>query len=159
MDVFSISSSHEASNDHHGGLYLALQMHLKKVRGADYQQKIADSFKYADVIQKALKGEDRGNSRNILLGMHMQLVVQMKALEKSGLLSTGHGLRSNLDKGSCRDKFILSRNLNLPELVFNQEPKQDDNVRKRFFEIDHAQKWRMVDNNSSPNESCYVCQK
>lgn len=35
-DLFNISTSHDTSNDHHGGLYLALQMYLNKVRGKDY---------------------------------------------------------------------------------------------------------------------------
>ena len=48
---------------------------------------------------------------------------------------------------------------NFPEFVFNQDPRQDMNNKKRYFEIDHAQKWRVADQNSLPHEKCYMCNK
>jgi len=52
----------------------------------------------------------------------------------------GHnvGVERNLNKGSMLDQFILSRANNMPELIFNQNSNQDQNVKKRFFELDHA---------------------
>ena len=39
------------------------------------------------------------------------------------------------------DSFILTRKLNLPELIFKQDFKSDFNKRTRFFERDHEQRW------------------
>lgn len=96
-----------------------------------------------------------------MLSMSMQLQTQMSTLKKSGLLSAGLGQRSNLDKGSTVDRMILTRKLNLPELIFNQDSRQDRNVKKRFFEIDHGHKWTMADNHNhhQKKDVCYVCQK
>lgn len=110
------------------------------------------------MIEKALSRPGAGQSRNTLLAMHMQMSIQMNALKKCGLLSSGHGLRSGMDKGSCVDQFVLTRKLNFPELIFNLDPRQDKNVKKRFFEIDHAHKWTMADN-FQRKDVCYVCQK
>lgn len=82
----------------------------------------------------------------------------MNTLKKCGLLSCTYGIRSSIDKGTNFDQLILSRKLNLPELIFNQDYTQDKNFKKRFFEIDHAQKWVMADNKQR-KEPCYVCQK
>lgn len=43
----------------------------------------------------------------------------MNTLKKCGLMSSEHGIRSTMHKGSNIDHFVLSRKLNLPELIFN----------------------------------------
>lgn len=139
-ELFNISDSYEQSMDHQGGLHLALQMYLQKVRGLDYQRKVADSFKYVEVVQHTINGSSSAlKEHNILMGLHMQMVGQHKLMGTAGFLSGCQGIGRNIQNGMCRDTFVLSRANNLPELVFNQNSGQDKNNRKRFFELDHAQ--------------------
>jgi hypothetical protein len=48
------------------------------------------------------------------------------------------------------DTFILTRKLNFPELIFNQDPEKD-----KYFEVDAAHKWKLLEPNIK--HGCYVC--
>ena len=62
------------------------------------------------------------------------------------------GLGKSSDGGS--DHFVLTRKVNHPELIFNQDPNKDRYAATRFFEIDSAECWVL----SQTNE-CYVCDR
>ena len=47
------------------------------------------------------------------------------------------------------DDFVLTRKVNLPELIFNQNPNKDC-----YFEIDAGNKWRLSD-----RCQCYSCHR
>lgn len=32
-------------------------------------------------------------------------------------------------------------------------------MKKRFFEVDHEQKWQIIDNTSAFKHNCYICAK
>jgi hypothetical protein len=49
------------------------------------------------------------------------------------------------------DHFILTRKINNPELIFNQDPHKD-HLNSRFFEVEAAECWRL----SQKNE-CFMC--
>ena len=120
-ELFNVNNQEEEEADNQGGLYLGLQMYLKKVRGLDYNRKIADSFNYTNVIQKAINGSKRfQKEHNILLGLHMKMLGHYKLMGHAGLNSKSIGIGRNIQKGTCYDKFILVRANNMPELVFNQ---------------------------------------
>jgi len=87
---------------------------------------------------KEVDQEGKPGQTNLLVGMHMQIINEQKALDKSGFQSNAHVIGSTAHKGSTRDKYILSRHLNCPELVFNQNPELDINQKTRFFEMDHT---------------------
>jgi hypothetical protein len=48
---------------------------------------------------------------------------------------------------SLVDQFVLNRNLNEPELVFNQ-----DKFRDKYFDIEFGESWRL-----SLKNDCHVC--
>lgn len=50
------------------------------------------------------------------------------------------------------DNFILNRKVNFPELIFNQDERQD-----KYFESDFSRKWQLLEPNFK--NGCYVCQK
>ena len=54
------------------------------------------------------------------------------------------------------DRFVLTRKLNHPELLFNQNTKYDQgkNAKYRFFKPDAQKDWKL----SAQNE-CYLCNK
>jgi hypothetical protein len=64
------------------------------------------------------------------------------------MLKNGLG-RSN---DSNLDQFVLSRVINNPELIWNQDPQFDSIYKKRFFEVDASKRWKL----SLKNE-CYMC--
>jgi len=51
---------------------------------------------------------------------------------------------------------VLSRKPGYPELIFNQDPRNDKNHKIRHFEKDHEAQWKF--DPKKPN-SCYVCEK
>jgi hypothetical protein len=55
---------------------------------------------------------------------------------------------------SMMDYFVITRNLNHPELIFNQNVNFDKNKKLRFFVRDFESRWRV----SLTNE-CFVCDK
>lgn len=71
--MFTIPTSAELAKEHRGGLYLALQMYLKKTRGPLYQRKLADEFKYTAIINDTINGGEHHQEKfsNILMGLHM----------------------------------------------------------------------------------------
>lgn len=100
---------------------------LSKARGSKHIIDKANSFKYVDVINKALytDGSRFGSktaSPNLLQGIHMQMVLEQKLLYKVGSLSANLGLGKSPNKCSV-DHFVLHRKWNIPEIVFNQNPK------------------------------------
>ena len=52
------------------------------------------------------------------------------------------------------DQLVITRVVNYPELVFNQRIKNDGRKFTRFFQKDHAAKWKL----SIKNE-CILCDK
>lgn len=74
-------------------------------------------------------------------------------------MSNCNGRGRTCHKGSKIDKFVLTRKNNLPEMVFNQNSRQDFNNKKRFFEVNHDQKWCLNDNDCSNRDVCYICEK
>ena len=52
------------------------------------------------------------------------------------------------------DQFILSRRVNSPELVFNQQPYID-----RYYEMDSSEHWRLVDTACGISGGCPICNK
>lgn len=47
------------------------------------------------------------------------------------------------------DTFVLNRKVNHPELIFNQNKRED-----LFFEQDASETWKLLENGN-----CYQCQK
>ena len=47
---------------------------------------------------------------------------------------------------------MLTRKLNQPELIWNQDPKLDAFQKSRFFNVDAAAAWKV-----SKNSECYIC--
>ena len=88
----------------------------------------------------------------------MKMVSKFKAQKTSGCFSGQYGIGRSTNHGHCQDFFLLQKGNNLPELVFNQDSGQDKNIRKRFFEYDYYQKWK-VSNNNNRKDKCYVCEK
>ena len=76
----------------------------------------------------------------------------------SGSFSNCQGTGKLIHKGHANDHFVIYRGINLPELIFNQDPHQDQNVRKRYFEFDHFQKWKVSDNQNKKTD-CIICSK
>ena len=64
------------------------------------------------------------------------MVTKQKMLKLSGHYCNRYGVGRTMHKGSTFDQYIITRGNNFPELIFNQNPKQDKNIRKRFFEVD-----------------------
>ena len=50
------------------------------------------------------------------------------------------------------DQFVLTRKVNHPELIWNQDPQNDHSSKKRYFEVDAAENWQL----SMKNE-CFMC--
>ena len=88
----------------------------------------------------------------------MDLITKQKQSMASGHFTDCHGIGRNMHKGHGHDHFVIYKGINLPELVFNQDPRQDQNVRKRYFEVDHFGKWTVSDNQNKKN-NCFICQK
>lgn len=152
MDLFQIQPE-MVNKEHKQGFYEAFIFALSKARGSKHVIDKANQFKYVNVINKALN-KDGSNVRNkqagpnLLQGIHMQMVFERKLLQKVGSLSPNIGLGKSPNKCSV-DHFVLNRKWNIPEIVFNQNPAQDENMKKRFFELDHELKWRHIDNHNS----------
>jgi len=79
----------------------------------------------------------------------MQIILEKKKLQKAGFLNNSHGVGNCSSKGSCSDQFLLTRQWNIPEMIFNQNPNQDISVKNRFFEVDHQLKWKCGENRAS----------
>lgn len=74
-------------------------------------------------------------------------------------MSSGKGVCRAQQKSFKDDFCVLSRWLNCPELIFNQNSEQDENLKARFFEQGHAARWRAATTNTEKRDYCYVCQK
>lgn len=158
-ESFNIVWPKDVAADHSGGLYVALMAYLDNWRGQDYRFKQADKFRYTDVVQKTLNENPHAKRQHNLLNcIHMDLITKQKQQMASGSFSDCHGIGRSMHKGHGHDHFIIYRGINLPELVFNQDPLQDQNVRKRYFEFDHFAKWSVSDNQNKKN-NCLLCQK
>lgn len=57
-------------------------------------------------------------------------------------------------ESSLVDQFILSRLVNNPELIFNQQPYRD-----KYYEMDAAERWRLMDTSCGITGGCPVCNK
>ena len=52
------------------------------------------------------------------------------------------------------DNFTLTRNLNHPELMFNQRPGIDHDFNKKYFWVDAGGAWQL-----STKNQCMICDK
>lgn len=52
------------------------------------------------------------------------------------------------------DQFVLSRQVNVAEMVFNQQPYLD-----KYFEMDASEKWRLQDTACGISGGCPICNK
>jgi len=52
------------------------------------------------------------------------------------------------------DRFVMTRVLNRPELVFNQTTKCDANPKTRWFRKDAMSRWKL-----SLRDECYICDR
>ena len=80
-------------------------------------------------------------------------------MKNAGFLSSSLGIGNSHHKGTSLDHYVINRGWNMPELIFNQNPSQDNNNRYRFFECDHIHKWQSFDNSCDTEKSCYICNK
>lgn len=56
----------------------------------------------------------------------MSNLKEMRMATKTGYLSSNEGIGRSCNKGSCFDKFVMTRKaINLPELIFNQNSHYD----------------------------------
>lgn len=55
---------------------------------------------------------------------------------------------------SCMDNFTLTRILNHPELMYNQNPQHDKDKDKRWFKIDGMSQWVL-----SRTHECIICDR
>ena len=65
-------------------------------------------------------------------------VVQQK-LKNQAVNNQGIGRTDN----SLFDNFVLSRKMNGPELVFNQDPVKDSNETQRYFCVNAGEQWML----------------
>lgn len=72
-------------------------------------------------------------------------IMKNKAQTKGGVGRT---------ESSLIDEFVLSRWVNRPELVYNQQPYKDG-----YFEMDAAENWRLLDAACGTGGGCPICNK
>jgi len=74
--------------------------------------------------------------------------VRMKQFQISS--QSGNGIGRLTD--SQTDRFVLTRKINYPELIWNQNPHYDRQHKKRYFEVDAAEQWKL-----SQKDECFIC--
>ena len=67
-------------------------------------------------------------------------------LRNAGFLCNTNGTGRSSHFGSQLDRYVITRKNNIPELIFNQNSYQDYNVKKRYYDVDHDQRWTLNDN-------------
>ena len=63
------------------------------------------------------------------------------------------GTGRSKNENNILDKFVVTRRINHPELIFNQAAANDE-TRKRFFNTDAASRWAL-----SKSNECHCCDK
>ena len=87
---------------------------------------------------------------HLINGKEMKFVQLQKAINS---VQVHNGLGRDDNMNLKFDRFVMTRKVNHPELIFNQSLKYDK-TKYRFFKKDAAQQWKL-----SRNNECYVCQK
>ena len=77
----------------------------------------------------------------------MKIIEEQKAINNS---QWNHGVGKAED--NILDRFVVTRVVNHPELVFNQSTLNDASTDKRYFDRNHALKWRL-----SRGNECFMC--
>ena len=97
-------------------------------------QRAAYKSPISDILKKQTVNIQRAEVKdNILLGKQLKTVEIQKAISQC-MIANGTG---RFDDSSV-DKFVITRILNKPELMFNQKPWLDQDYKARFFQKD----WR-----------------
>jgi len=98
-----------------------------------------------DVVSNQTQEVSRKDYHDHLITAKKDKQIRQDKLVNQTKVSKGIGRT----EGNLLDHFILTRKLNFPQLVFNQNSHND-----QYFERDHADKWQL-----SQRNDCYICQK
>ena len=79
----------------------------------------------------------------------MKIIEEQKAINNA---QWSHGVGKGED--NIFDRFVVTRIVNHPELVFNQSTLNDNSKDKRYFDRNHALKWCL-----SRGNECFMCQR
>ena len=102
-----------------GDLHAAFRIFIEKIRGGTkYRLKNAESMNYVNVVKQTLgtylyklvpSSLPQKSTQSLLITEHLSSIRQQMMLQNSGMLCHKDGVGSSCHKGSCFDKFILTR--------------------------------------------------
>ena len=114
----------------------------------DYNRYLDEYFTFECKEGCCDAAERRFYKDRLILGQERKVVEQFKAMNEAQV-HYGPGRAHD----SMFDRFVLTRKMNMPGLVFNQRIKADYSF-SRFFNIESSTAWQL----SKANE-CYLCDK
>ena len=128
-----------------------------------FNMKTKNPAELKHIVHKAMYSVDKKataemiskRANSVAYQKHVIQSKQSKTMQNSKIINQSATLNGiGRHESSLVDRFVLTRKINQPELIFNQAPYLD-----KFFDEGAGDKWMFHEGSSNSMTSCSICQK